>query len=924
MTTSIQQTNQLNLASLLLETMPKVLESSEFVARALMREPKLLEILQYDIVRSYSVGELSDKLEKILITIKDEAHLHITLRQFRNQEMIRVIWRDLANLAPVEETLEDLSVLADSCVIQTMELLYSWQVRNFGRPEGADGKQQRLMVLGMGKLGARELNLSSDIDLIFVFPSHGPVRRATGNLSHIDSQQFFQRLAQRLIQALQQPLADGFVFRVDVRLRPFGDAGPLVFTLNAIEDYYQTQAREWERYAMVKARPLTGDAEAITQLMQILRAFVYRRYLDFVAIDSLREMKRLIASEVTRKGREQDIKLGPGGIREIEFIGQVFQIIRGGREPELQILSIIAVLKLLSTKGLLPELVVTELIVAYKFLRQVENRLQAWRDQQTHILPEQLQDQLRLAKSMDYASWEEFFSILSQHRHKVQQHFDTIFATSQPASHHNIYHELWCNTIESKQAELALIAAGFSAPIDILKLLQTFRESSAYRTLGKRGQVLLDQLIPKILESITNYSNPSQLLERLLRLVEAVLKRTTYLALLVEQPTALTQLMRLTAESAWIAEQLTRYPLLLDELLDARRLYAPQQHRELLAERDSMLSAIPKNDQEAQMERLCQFVHSNRLRIAAADLTGVIPLMVVSDYLTAVAEVALDTALQQCWNYLIYRYTQAPELKDNYSGFAIIGYGKLGGIELGYGSDLDLVFLHNSSLTNDVLYTKLSHRLIHTLNTRTSAGIIYEIDTRLRPNGNAGLLVSSVDAFAHYQIHEAWTWEHQALLRARPIAGDPAVRAKFRNIRLQALTKERDLEHLRQEVLVMREKMRVQLDQSQVGIFDLKQGLGGITDIEFIVQYLVLRWAKDFPALLDWTDTIRWLETLASHKLLLQNQANELADCYRTLRGFTHRLTLKNEPYLISNSQLIEERNKVQTIWNALLISTSN
>lgn len=918
----------------LAKTAPQVLAGSEFVIRTLQREPNLLDTLQDDILRSYVDKEYECTLAKLLIKVQDEMHLHFVLRRFRRHQMLRIIWRDLANLATLEETLADLSALADVCVIQTTELLYAWQIRDLGYPENANGQQQQLIILAMGKLGAKELNLSSDIDLIFAFPSHGPVRRANGGLNPIDSQQFFQRLSQRLIQALQQPSAEGFVFRVDVRLRPFGDAGPLVLSIDALEDYYQTQARDWERYAMVKARPLTGDAEAIEQLMRILNAFVYRRYLDFAAIDSLRAMKRLIQAEVTRKGREHDIKLGLGGIREIEFIGQVFQIIRGGREPELQIRPILAVLAILAAKGLLPVVVVEELSAAYKFLRRVENRLQAWRDQQTHVVPEDAPGQLRLAQSMGYIAWEQFATDLNAQRQLVQQHFDTVFAQPQEEHQPNLFNELWHGNLEVQQAQSVLATAGFVNPTEVLQQLRNFNESPACRTLGGRGRTLLDQLLPKILEAVAPQPVSDQVLERLLRLIETIARRTTYLALLVERPVALTQLIRLAAASPWIIEQLARYPLLLDELLDPRRLYSPQRHQELLVERDSLLKSVSLDDQEQQIERLNQFVHSNRLRIAAADLTGVIPLMVVSDYLTDLAEVVIDTALTQCWDYLTRRHgqplhgsTSSPNSSTGSPhGFAVIGYGKLGGIELGYGSDLDLVFLYENKkllektdgsnpIATDLFYSRLSQRLIHTLNTRTAAGIIYEIDTRLRPNGNAGLLVSSVDAFAHYQVNSAWTWEHQALLRARPIAGDPTVRTQFRNIRLIALTQQHDSERLKQEVWDMREKMRTQLDRSRAGVFDLKQGLGGIVDIEFLVQYQVLRYAQAYPELLDWTDTIRWLETLARHALLPSTQAEILANSYRALRGATHRLTLQNAPHLIPDTELGVERAQVRSIW---------
>jgi len=575
---------------------------------------------------------------------------------------------------------------------------------------------------------------------------------------------------------------------------------------------------------------------------------------------------------------------------------------------------------------------VHQLSDAYRFLRRVENRLQAWRDQQTHLLPEDAEGRLRLARSMGYADWDGFAAALDRHRRRVQGHFDKVFAAPQAEreDQEGPYSGLWKGTLEPAQAEHLLAEGGFAAPAEVLRRLQLFRESPTCRSLGSRGSERLDRLMPMLLEAVAGCRDPGPVLERVIRLVEAIARRTAYLALLVEHPIALSQLVRLTAASPWIAEQLTRHPLLLDELLDPRRLYAPQRHQELLAERDTLLGAVPADDQEQQMERLRQFVQSNILRVAAADLAGVIPVMVVSDYLTDLAEVTLATALAQCWGQLTRRHGRPSGVSGDESGFAVIGYGKLGGIELGYGSDLDLVFLHSNHdpngetagarpLANDVFYVRLAQRLIHMLNTQTPSGILYEVDTRLRPNGNAGLLVSSLDAFAHYQTHSAWTWEHQALLRARPVAGDPAVRARFRVIRVAVLAQERDADRLRAEVREMRERMRAQLDRSRDGRFDLKQGHGGIADIEFMVQYSVLRWAARHPDLLDWSDNIRLLESLACRALLPGESAAALADSYRALRSAYHHLTLQNEPGLIPEGQLQEERRRIRELWRGLL-----
>jgi glutamate-ammonia-ligase adenylyltransferase len=749
--------------------------------------------------------------------------------------------------------------------------------------------------------------------------------------SYLTNEQFFQRLAQKLVQALNTQTADGFVFRVDTRLRPFGESGPLVLSFDALHDYYQAQAREWERYAMVKARPIAGDPEDVRHLMDMLRAFVYRRYLDYGAIESLRDMKALISKEVERKGMEDNIKLGPGGIREVEFVGQVFQIIRGGREPELQIRPIMAVLALLGDKGLLPGYVVAQLSQAYRFLRLVENRLQAWRDQQTHMLPEGDAGRLRLARAMGYSDWTGFRAVLERHRGRVQGHFDKVFAAPQAEEEdEGPFAALWKGSLDASLAVGLLAETGFSHPESAVARLRLFRKSATCRSLSSRGRERLDRLMPMLLEAVAGCPAPDEGLNRVVNLVESIARRTAYLALLVENPVALSQLVRLIAISPWIAARLARQPLLLDELLDPRRLYAPLRHRELQGELDTLLAAVDPDDQEQQMERLRQFSQSNMLRVAAADLTGAIPVMIVSDYLTDIAEVSVAAVLSQCWDHLVRRHGRPRDIYGDDSGFAVIGYGKLGGIELGYGSDLDLVFLHGNRdpnamtdgtrpLANDVFYARLAQRLIHMLNTATASGVLYEVDTRLRPDGAAGLLVSSLEAFARYQAESAWTWEHQALLRARPVAGDPAVRSRFRAIRAGVLASPRDPGRLRSDVREMREKMRAQLDRSNGHKFDLKQGCGGIADIEFMVQYRVLRWASRYPDLLDWTDNIRLLESLTRHDLLPGRAAEQLADAYRALRTDYHRFSLQDEPGLIPETRLQSERETVRELWRSMM-----
>jgi [glutamine synthetase] adenylyltransferase / [glutamine synthetase]-adenylyl-L-tyrosine phosphorylase len=908
----------------------RVWEGSDYVIQSCIRVPGLLAGLLEagDLHTVYPEGDMVRRLGLELEGASDEEALQRGLRCFRRIQMVRIIWRDLAGTAPLAETLEDLSALADACVDQALGLLYDWAVARHGVPKDEDGVQQRMLVLGMGKLGARELNLSSDIDLIFAYPAMGEVEGGR----YLSNEQFFTRLGQQLIKAIGTQTVDGFVFRVDTRLRPFGDAGPLAMSFDAMEAYYHSQAREWERYAMIKARIVAGEGEAVEELSAMLRPFVYRRYLDYGAIESLRDMKRMISGELHKRGMDANIKLGPGGIREIEFIGQAFQLIRGGRDPDLQIRPILQVLDVLKGKELLPEYVVQELTRAYEFLRLVENRLQAWQDRQTHLLPEDPLARLRLARSMGFDDWDGFFAVLEQHRARVQEHFDKVFAAPQAEQEpeEKPLQAMWGQRLDDDRCIEVLAESGFGdVAVEAMQMLEQFRASHAFRGQGERGQQRMDQLMPLLLEAVGGTADPGTVLGRALKLLESIARRTAYLALLVESPLVLSQLVRLQSASPWIASQLTRHPILLDGMLDPRQLYSPLKREELESELDTLLSAVDPEDTEEQMERLRQFLQGNKLRVAAADVTDVIPLMVVSDYLTEIAEAITGRVLKQVWSYLVARHGR-PAGIDGDTGFTVIAYGKMGGIELGYGSDLDLVFIHGNSdpnamtdgerqIANDLFFARLGQRLIHMLSARTASGLLYEVDMRLRPSGNSGMLVTSLEAFDEYQRNMAWTWEHQALLRARPIAGDPRVAERFQAIRHRVLSQQRDPEKLLQEVVEMREKMRTSLDKSSQELFDLKQGAGGIADIEFMVQYAVLRWAHSHPDLLDWTDNIRLLEGLARHRLFAPAQADALADAYRSFRSATHRLILQEKPALISRDVLVAEREQVQEIWDKVM-----
>jgi glutamate-ammonia-ligase adenylyltransferase len=903
---------------------------SDFFATGCIRHPEVIaELCRSGVIeRSYTGGELASRLAHELCDTADEEALGRVLRQFRQREMLRIVWRDLGGFASLDETLEDLSELADVCIRQALALLHRWAVEKSGTPRDAGGREQRLIVLGMGKLGARELNLSSDIDLIFCYPERGQ----TDGRRPLDNEQFFTRLGRQLISVLSRHTVDGFVFRVDMRLRPFGDAGPLVVTRDAMEHYYQTQARDWERYAMVKARAITGDADEVEVLTELLSAFVYRRYIDFSVIESIRDMKRMIESELHKKGMDANIKLGQGGIREIEFIGQAFQLVRGGRDPELRIRPIQEVLEVLGERGLLPDFAVTALTEAYRFLRLTENRIQAWRDEQDHKLPGDGDGRARLASSMGFETWVAFEAVLDTHRRRVHEQFGHVFAAPQvehpmpPSALAAVWHAAAGDTA----AVAALESAGYDQAADTLDKLQTFHGSAVVRSLTGRGRNKLDQLMPSLVEAAAQTDEPDVTLARLLDLIAAIVRRTAYLVLLIENPLALSQLVRLVSESSWVVSQLIRQPLLLDELLDPRRLYSPLHTRELTEELDTLLQTLDEGDVEQEMERLRQFSQGKRLRVAAADIVGAIPLMVVSDFLTEIAEVTLEQVVASAWRDMTAKHGRPTDLPDMESGFAVIGYGKLGGIELGYGSDLDLVFLHGSqnqnamtdgrrSIANDVFYARLGQRVIHMLTTRMPSGLLYEADMRLRPNGNSGPLVPSLGMFEKYQDNEAWVWEHQALVRARAVAGDPEVIARFNAIRHRILTLERDPEKLRVEVVGMREKMRASLDQSGGEEFHIKQGVGGLVDIEFMVQYGVLRWAHDYPDLTEWTDNARLLERLAQHNLMPGKSAEQLWNAYQVYRNVVHRRSLQEQGSLASAAQLSEERSMVRDIWHDVM-----
>ena len=915
---------------------------SHYAADTCCRYPELFRQLvdSGELSCNYSTATMADKLAELLAGASSAEHVDTLLRQHRAKELLRIIWRDLNRLADLQQTTADMSELAATCIQQTLDYHHQQLSAVYGKPCATvkgDVVEQTLLVIGMGKLGAWELNLSSDIDLIFAYPHGGTT---VGGKKSLDNSEFFTRLARKLIQSLDQMTADGFVFRVDMRLRPYGQSGALVLSFGAMEDYYQEQGRDWERYAMIKARVVAGDPEQGQHLMELLRPFTYRRYIDFSAIDSLRSMKQMIQQEVKRRRLDDDVKLGAGGIREIEFIAQCFQLIRGGREPELQQRRVQNVLATLAQHQHLPEQAVTELQQAYTFLRNCEHAIQAYRDQQSQALPGDSAAQAALAFAMGFTSWELFIEALAVHRSNVSEHFSAIIADEdQSAVQAEVasgWLTLWQGDSEPETAEQLLQQNGHENSAAVLARLSRMRESNVVKRMRAVARQRLDQFMPLLLQAVLQVEQPSTTLLRVLPLVEAVLRRTAYLVLLVENPGGLQQLVILCAASPWIAGQLARHPVLLDELLDVRSLYQVPEKNSLQDELQQQLLRLPQNDLEGHMEALRYFKLAHHLQVAAAEVTGVLPLMKVSDYLTMIAEVVLDNVLELAWANLTERHGRPQKANGEAcdKDFIVVGYGKLGGIELGHGSDLDLVFIHDAAASletdgkrpvdNGVFFTRLGQRMIHILTAQTPTGMLYQVDMRLRPSGNSGLLVSSLEAFAAYQQSQAWTWEHQALVRARVVSGDASLALAFAKLRQRLLCQPREQQALKQEVKEMRQKMRNHLlpkglEQAQTPIFHLKHSHGAIVDIEFMVQYAVLAWSHQHPALAVYTDNIRILEALQHEGLFSAVETEALIGAYKAYRVNAHRLSLQQQPDQLPMAQFESHRQVVLSKWDELL-----
>ena len=926
----------------LLEEACLVLPMSRFVARSMAMMPgPFLEAIKREgrIPLPLDTPGLKEHFSSILAPIGDKDRFFCEIRRLKRFHAASIAWNDLAGRLTVLQVLEAMTALAEAA----MESALSFSLRKIseGRLPKAKilGTESTLCVLGMGKLGGRELNFSSDVDFMFCF-------EPTGQLSGHAAEELYTRSARLFISALNLNTQDGYVFRTDTRLRPFGEGGPLVLSTDAMEEYYQNHGRQWERYALIKARPVAGRLKSGHDLIDALRPFVYRRYLDYSTIESLREIKLMIEDELRKKGLRQNIKLGPGGIREIEFIVQTFQLIKGGRLPALRTPSLLAALDTIAELELIPHEQASFLSGAYLFLRAVENRLQEYDDQQTHILPDQEDRRRHLALSMGFNSWEGLSRELARLRGGIHEIFSDLFAEKgraiqkgAGADEEERAKDVW-RSPESQTAPEILAGLGYEKAAEAAELISSFRSSRRLKTLSEQAERLLDRLMPMVITACARSHDQLKALKGLFQIIEAVLTRTSYLSLLLEYPQVLRTLVDLSAKSQLICRILSRQPILLDELVDPVRLREPLTREILERQLNQLLSSIAKSDEERRLDELRLFKKAGLLKTAAADLEGIIEVDQVGRQLTELAEVLLTRCLKEAEEKIISSVgakqtpfkgpdhtARLPSSLMEAAGLCVVALGKAGSREMGYTSDLDLIFLYDMQRQEDLealkiskaelnyLLTRLVHRLIHLLTTRTSQGILYEIDTRLRPDGAQGLLVSSLDSFLEYQLKKAWIWEHQALIRGRFIAGSTRTGALFGQVRQRVLGIERDEGELREQIA----NMRARLIEAQNGIkgkgLHLKRGPGSILDIEFITQYLTLAHAHKAPDLLQFTSTTDLLVAMDGAGIMEHHLSQTLCQAFRAFRKELGRLSLDLEPPITQKPELIELQGEVLRAW---------
>ncbi|WP_201566598.1 bifunctional [glutamate--ammonia ligase]-adenylyl-L-tyrosine phosphorylase/[glutamate--ammonia-ligase] adenylyltransferase [Psychrobacter sp. JCM 18900] len=885
-----------------------------------------------DLIQDYTLDENYQ--------LADEIKVMSGLRHLRTLLMMRWIWQDALQTISLEQLTDELSEFADGCISFAKDYTYQHLVAKYGEPtfinEQGNVQIDDMAIMAMGKLGAQELNLSSDIDLIFVHQARGETNgsKAKGTRS-IDNKRFMTRLGQGIIKLLDNKTADGFVFRVDMRLRPWGDGSDLAIHLSALQKYFTMHGRAWERFAWLKARVVGQiDQPFYEEIQSLIKPFVFRYYVDYSAFSALREMKSLIQNQVAQREDLDNIKLGAGGIRDIEFIVQAFQLIYGGRHPQLQIKPCLQAMQVLCELGYLEHSTYEQLQAAYRFLRRLEHAIQAINDQQTQRLPHDEQWQHNLAVTLNFENWHALLDQLNRHRESVNVPFERMVTERQIPDNED-------TDLEPEHLDEQIARLNEVLTKENREVLQNFWQSKMVANLSDEARERLDDAYPVIVHALLAHQEQQQLantaLPRLISLLEAICRRSIYLVMIAENPNATIELIPMLSASPWIAKELAQYPVLLDTFLQQRYRHLPDK-RELRDIVRQQLLRVEPNDEEELLSVLRLFKKNQVLAVAASDVLAERPIMKVSDSLTYIAEVVLEAALERAFAEIVNRYgypigQDGDPVTEADCGFAIIGYGKLGGLELSYSSDLDLVFLHKikeqgmttgeKSVSGMKFAARLVQKLMNYLNTQTRDGRAYEIDMRLRPSGNAGMMVVSCHAFETYQMDKAWSWEHQALVRARAICGDRRVTARFCDIRRDVLSLPRTLDQVRSEVTSMRIKMQKHLGTSQwqqeAGKFHLKQDAGGIVDIEFLAQFAVLAYSHEYPSLTKWSDNVRIFAEVALLGIWDDQVCQDLTDAYLRIRAATHQLALSEQSLLVDESLWQETRALVQSQWQHLM-----
>ncbi len=872
-------------------------------------------------------SDLKDVVRATIVPNLSDFELKKRLRVLRRTRTMVIAWRDLTGKATLNEILKALSYLAEQIVLATVDVVRLSLKRVFGDAICEDGKPMPLLTYGMGKLGGEELNFSSDLDLIFAYPMDGETQGGAHSITH---REFFTRIVQRTANFLADITVDSFCYRIDLRLRPFGDAGPLVSTFDGMSNYYETQGRTWERYALVKAR-LLGDESVYrefgVELTGLLRPFVYRRYLDYGAVQSLRKLKHMIEAELRRKRRLNNFKLGEGGIREIEFIAQVFELMRGGRYEELRERSLRKTLCALSNLELLPTQIAKKLDDAYVYLRRLENAIQEFSDKQVQTLPDNEKDKLRLLYVMNKDNYEGFLKELSDIMSFVHHEFCQVVSDDGQDEQNVVGIDLWesDSTKDELALDLELYLKNKDAALNLAALIIALKRNLSRYPVGPVGRETLVRLMPKIILEIAKEDDPVGLFNKVAGLVEQVATRTPYMQLLSDNNRVLQRFISLIKDNVFASELVTAHPILLDELIMPQLYDAPPKAQENFSRLQERLLRVEPFDLEEQMEELRLFKKIMVFRIAMSDKASTLPVMKISDALTWLAEAIVKELFILAWNHTTQKYGVPPNCSVQKPGMAIIAYGKLGGIELGYKSDLDMVFIRENSdeytqgpksVPVSIFYQRLVQRLLHLSVTRTAGGVLYDLDTRLRPDGDSGTLISDLKSFETYQKQRAWTWEHQALVRARPIAGSQKVISEFNRIRNDVLRTQRDPAKLKEDVISMRDKMRKHLDRGGKTLFDLKQSPGGMVDIEFIAQYLLLREAPLHPGMVLWSDNVRIFDECARLSILPEDLCNELKDAYLILRQCYHQISLADLPRLVAIEHKPQVCERIERIWH--------